>query len=489
MDEQQMSKSLTVPQPYQHVMRHVKERPNEIALATADTQVTYADLYGQSKQIAGYLRVLGIKPGQLVATLVPPTLTFILRQALLHEAAISCAWPQHTTPDPELGIDWLLTTVPVEGFPAEKTIMVNNAWLARANSYGTDSEPNMFPDNDAIIHLIFSSGTTGRPKAIPFSINTIERRSNVAHGYWMSQKPFMCILPQASVSGFQTAYANLVNGEPYLRPGSPAENAAIMRKYRVASVKASPAQLKDLVDYLRANPKINLSLKLVQSAGSYLPPKLAADIRETTGAEIHNLYGSSEAGTVSIRVGSSEEAADTGKVVPEATVQIVDEDDNPLPITIPGIVRYKRPFQSTEYFRNPEATAQSFRDGWFYPGDTGWLTEDGHLWLSGRTSELINAGGTKIDPASVDAYLIGQKEIEDAAGFGYEDESGFVKFGIAIVPRKKRIDLEEIRKRFNAAFQFKAPDEFFIVETIPRNPSGKVIRRDLATAYQKALQK
>lgn len=484
-----MSKSLTVPQPYQHVMRNVKERPNEIALATADTQVTYSDLFGQSKRIAAYLRVLGVKPGQLVATLVPPTLTFILRQALLHEAAISCAWPQHTQPDPELGIDWLITTVPVEGFSPEKTILVNNAWLARANAFSVTDEPNMFPDNDAVIHLIFSSGTTGRPKAIPFSIATIERRSNVAHGYWMSEKPFMCILPQASVSGFQTAYANLVNSEPYLRPGSPAENVAIMNRYRVASVKASPAQLKDMVDYLRANPKVRLSLKLVQSAGSYLPPKLAADLRELTGAEIHNLYGSSEAGTVAIRVGSSEEAADAGKVVPEATVQIVDEDDRQVPVNIPGIVRYKRPFQSTEYFRNPEATESSFRDGWFYPGDTGWLTEDGHLWLSGRTSELINAGGTKIDPASVDAYLIGQREVEDAAGFGYEDESGMTKFGIAIVPRKKRSDLDDVRKRFNAAFPFKAPDEFFIVESIPRNPSGKVIRRDLASAFLKHLQK
>lgn len=489
MENQAMSKSLTVPQPYQHVMRNFKENPNGIALATAETQVTYSDLLGQSKQIAGYLRALGIKPGHLVATLVPPTLTFIIRQALYHEAAISCSWPQNTEPDPRLGIDWLLTTVPVEGFPAEKTIMVNNAWLARANSYGIDIEPNIYEDFDALVHLVFSSGTTGRPKAIPFSITTIERRSNFAHGYWMSQKPFFNILPQASGAGLQTAYANIVNGEPYLRPGSPSENAAIIRKHKVSSIKASPAQLKELVDFLKANPKAGIQLDLIQSAGSYLPPSLAHELEQMTGAEIRNLYGSSEAGTVSIRVGSSEEPADTGKVVAEATVQIVDEDDRSVPVNVPGVVRYKRPFMVSEYYKNPEETERTYRDGWFYPGDTGWLTTDGHLWLSGRTSELINAGGSKIDPASVDAYLVGQREVEDAAGFGFEDELGVTRLGIAIVPRKKRSDLEDVRKRFNAAFPFRAPDEFFIVESIPRNPAGKVIRRDLANAYLRSLKK
>lgn len=134
---------------------------------------------------------------------------------------------------------------------------------------------------------------------------------------------------------------------------------------------------------------------------------------------------------------------------------------------------------ATEYVGNPEATAQSFRQGWFYPGDFGVLSTDSTLTLQGRQSELLNAGGVKIDPTRLDLFAVAQDGVDDACSFAYEDRFGLLHIGLALVA-PGALDVKAFIALCAAEFGGAAPQLLSRVESIPRNGMGKPLRAVLA---------
>jgi long-chain acyl-CoA synthetase len=205
---------------------------------------------------------------------------------------------------------------------------------------------------------------------------------------------------------------------------------------------------------------------------------VARAARAATGAEIHNLYGSTETGTVTRRPYDSDDPYDAGEITPGTDVEIVDGDDRPLPAGEVGLIRYRRHLQATEYHDDPVSSELAFRDGWFYPGDLGSL--DGQrLRLAGRASEIVNAGGVKIDPSRVDAIAIEQPGVLDAAGFATLDEMGMTQFALAVVTGEG-FDPAMLTSTLTEVFGWARPSILVKVDAIPRNAMGKPLRRDLA---------
>jgi acyl-CoA synthetase (AMP-forming)/AMP-acid ligase II len=173
---------------------------------------------------------------------------------------------------------------------------------------------------------------------------------------------------------------------------------------------------------------------------------------------------------------------------PEARVEIVNEGHEPLPQGKEGLVRIRTPDMVREYYKNPEATAQSFRDGWFYPGDRGRLMRDGLLVLAGRDSELINRGGVKIDPVSIDQFLGDYQGISDAAVFGLENRMGIEDIGAAIVAAEN-FDMRALQQALLETFgKARSPSVYFKVQHIPRNEMGKVMRAHMSKRFAAILQ-
>lgn len=246
--------------------------------------------------------------------------------------------------------------------------------------------------------------------------------------------------------------------------------------------QARSAQIAALVDALATEGTKVPALRVIQFAGSILPSPVAAAARRITGAEIHNLYGSTETGTVATRYEDSDDPFDAGHVADGAEIRIVDGDGRPVPAGTTGTIQYRRPFQATEYFRDPEATARAFRDGWFLPGDLGTLSADGRLRLEGRASEIVNAGGVKIDPARLDAAVAGLPGIRDAAGFAVVNRLGLTEIALAVVPGAG-FDAEALVRRLRANLGSAAPTVLFTVDAIPRNRLGKPLRHEIAARY------
>ena len=135
------------------------------------------------------------------------------------------------------------------------------------------------------------------------------------------------------------------------------------------------------------------------------------------------------------------------------------------------------------YLGNAEASARAFKDGWFYPGDLGFIRPDGGLSLAGRDSEILNAGGVKVDPNRLDHFALTIPGVRDASSFEYETSSGVPAVGIALVADDD-IDVNGLLADLKAEFSTAAPSLVARVDAIPRTRNGKPLRRQLAEEHQ-----
>jgi len=468
--------------PYSPVVTWATTRPTELAIVASGTELTWAEANDTAVRLAHHLREQGVQSGDVVAVALPALLETLVILALLHEGAVSCTLPNTDIAegDGALSFDWLITvpsTTALTTQGARRTIVIDDAWLSDVARASARPDPRGFTSGDDLCRIVFSSGTTGTPKGVPFTVDTIGYRTRSARHYWMPLRPFMCLLPVNTVSGFQTFYASFSVGDCYRAPGSAADNLRVLADHQVRSIKASPMQLSELLTEAQRVGTTLPHLSIIQSAGSPLPTGLARGLEQHFEADVVNLYGSSESGTVAIRRGAGDDAQIAGTIVDDVEVQIVDENDHVLPDGEVGLVRITRPHQPTGYVVADDASRAAFRDGWFYPGDRGSVRA-GTLVLHGRASELINAAGVKIDPARVEAQALVFSGIQDAAGCSVPGAHGVDEFALAFVG-DVGVDVAALSASLRAAFGDSAPTLYVRVAALPRTATGKIRRHEL----------
>jgi acyl-CoA synthetase (AMP-forming)/AMP-acid ligase II len=172
-----------------------------------------------------------------------------------------------------------------------------------------------------------------------------------------------------------------------------------------------------------------------------------------------------------------------GTVGLSAEVSIIDEKGRHLQANAPGEVVVRGPNVMRGYRNNPEANAGAFIDGWFRTGDIGAIDNDGYLALSGRIKDLINRGGEKISPAEVEAVLLEDPAVAEAAVFGVPDPKYGEEVSAAVVLRGAATE-EELQMfcRLRLA-DFKVPKQIHLVSAMPTNAMGKVKRRELTALF------
>jgi acyl-coenzyme A synthetase/AMP-(fatty) acid ligase len=283
--------------------------------------------------------------------------------------------------------------------------------------------------------------------------------------------------------GWWPWYASVLTQRTYIKPSTPDNNLRLLRRMSVDSVMGSVAQLSDIVTLLRHTNTTLPEISVVQSTGSQLSRSLHAEIKELTGATIMNAYGSTEVGPTTLRTDDENEPSYMGEILPGAVVEIVDpETDTPLPEGNTGLIRVRRHTMVDGYYRDDEATARSWRDGWFYSGDHGHLAGN-RLYIDGRTEEIINIGGVKIDPASIDTHFASNPELTDHAAFGIIDDVGIERVALAYVSAEPANDSELLDKAL-PILRGSTPALLWRVDRIPRNEMGKALRRELGDAYR-----
>jgi fatty-acyl-CoA synthase len=367
-------------------------------------------------------------------------------------------------------------------------------WRAWAEESGDDTldaliesgDPSAPPKPDKSARItILTSGTTGTPKGAPRE----EPRTLGIIGSLLSKVPFrarevteLCA-PMFHALGFAQAMVAIGLGSTLVirRRFDPKETLESVEQHRATAMVMVPVMLQRTlelgVDEIKSHD--TSSLRIIFLSGSQLPAEAARRAMEAFGPVIYNLYGSTEIAyaTIATPEDLQAEASSVGKVVRGSVVKIFDEDGNELPTGDSGRIFVGNLSQFEGY---TGGGSKETLEGLMSSGDMGHFDEEGRLFIDGRDDEMIVSGGENVFPAEVEELLSGHEQIEEAAAVGVDDEKFGQRLKVFVVKRDGGLSEDEVKKyvKENLA-NYKVPREVVFVDELPRNATGKVIKREL----------
>jgi fatty-acyl-CoA synthase len=335
--------------------------------------------------------------------------------------------------------------------------------------------------------IILTSGTTGSPKGAPRS----EPKSLAPVGGLLSKVPFrarevteLCA-PMFHALGFSGMILSVALGSTLVlrRKFNPEATLDSLERNRPTAMVVVPVMLQRILDLgdEAFDGRDFSSLKIIFVSGSALGPELAKRTMKRFGPVVYNLYGSTEIAYATIATPDDLEAdpGTVGKVVRGAVVKVVGEDGTELPPGDTGRIFVGNSIQF-EGYTGGESKEQL--EGLMSSGDVGHFDDDGRLFIDGRDDEMIVSGGENVFPAEVEELLASHESIEEAAAIGVEDEKFGQRLKAFVVLRDgAQLSEDEIKAyvRENLA-RYKSPREVVFLDELPRNPTGKVLKRELA---------
>jgi acyl-CoA synthetase (AMP-forming)/AMP-acid ligase II len=339
--------------------------------------------------------------------------------------------------------------------------------------------------SEDLADILYTSGTTGRPKGVAVRhsngsmIGAVE--PNWTGAGWLHASPLFTFAGIALVYtpmklGLQVIYQPRFDAERWLR---------VVEDERPMAVFLVPTMAHLLIDNPRFADADLSSVQMCSVGSAPLAPYVVERLQEKMpDALVSNNYGMTEAGSAYCVMPKGEAVkrpGSVGQIAPPAVVRIVDEHDQPLPADEVGEVRLQMPGRQREYFEDPEATAEMWRDGWLVTGDLGKLDPDGYLYIVGRSKDVIIRGGNNVHATDVEHALVQHEAIKEVAVVGAphpvlgEDVVAFV-----VLHPGARADTEELRAfGLEHLADYKVPRQFIFIDELPRNPTGKVVKPEL----------
>lgn len=340
---------------------------------------------------------------------------------------------------------------------------------------------------DDLAVIMYTSGTTGHPKGVMLTHgNLLFNAENSAKAVDLRDGDVSIQgLPQAHLFGLASSITgSLFKVKGVLLRWFTAEGFfEAVKTHRANSSGVVPTMLT----YMLAHPQFDdvdwSSMRWVVCGAAPLPVEVAAEFEKRTGARVLEGYGLTETSpTVSVmRIEESSRPGSCGKPVPNVEVAILDDDDKPVATGETGEVCVKGPNVMKGYYKLPDVTADVMRNGWFHTGDMGHLDEDGYLYITERKKDLIIRGGFNIYPRDIEEVIYGHPAVQECAVVGVPDAAMGEEVVAYVVLRPGESATEDeimASCRENLA-KYKTPRHVRFVDTLPKNPVGKILKKDL----------
>lgn len=506
------------------VRRQSSKSPEQKAIWFENRETTFGQLDERSSQVANGLNSIGAKVQDRIAYLgknmdLYYELLFGCTKARMVLAGINTrlAPPeiQFILSDSESTV--LLVTADfygvIEGIidqcpNIQKIIAVDGGhdkWedYAQWRDSQSNSDPNLESELDDDVMQLYTSGTTGLPKGVCHTNRSFEGFFNLSAPMNWANYPngstVMNCMPLFHVAGVLTGLLALGNGARIviLRDIDPGLILRLIPEQKVEYAFWVPAVILMLTQVPGANETDFSSLKLVIYGASPIAEELilkAVDIMGTDFTQLYGLTETSGGGTYlqpELHDPSKGKLRSCGKPWEGAIVRCVDEDGNPVPTGEVGEITIKGPFLMKEYWKRKEATKESIKDGHFYTGDAGYFDEDGYLYVYDRVKDMIVSGGENVYPAEVENAIFSHPDVADVAVISVPSEKWgeAVKALIVCKPGTKPTESEIIAWSKERIAGYKCPKSVGYIDELPRNPSGKILRRFLREPYWEGHQR
>jgi long-chain acyl-CoA synthetase len=349
-------------------------------------------------------------------------------------------------------------------------------------------------ENDAFC-IAYTSGTTGKPKGV-----LISHRSRTLQFYTSSiewglgtGRRSIAVAPMYHGAGFLFGYTPVAMGGTVsmLRRWDPAELLDMVQRDKAQSIFLVPthaSMIKALGPEKLAEYDLS-SLDTIYFNAAALPVALKEWVMEFfAGVDIHELYGSTEGGIVSnLRPkDAARKAGSVGHPWFMTEVRVVDDEGNPVPTGTPGELFSRSPFLMNGYLNDPEATAAcTTDDGFLTCGDIVIVDDEGFISIVDRKKDMIISGGVNVYPRDVEEQIVVLDSVIEAAVIGAPDETwGEKVVAYAVLKPGQSLTLEELDAHLRDRLAgYKIPRELYILDALPRNASGKVVKTDLRDIY------
>ena len=475
-----------------------RRRPDAIALRQGSRALRYAELAGSARAVAARLADAGIGIDDRVALMLPNSIEWVqayygiqMAGAIPVPLNTLLAVPEaaRILADPQPGAVIGSTRYQTLGRLAEAAAQASPQAFALdldaplADAGGFEPRIDRQPGDTAVI--LYTSGTTGRPKGVELSHFNVFWNAQLFARDLLGLTPedrCLAVMPLSHVSGHTVALnAPLFAGAGVtLMERFDAE--AVLRtisRDRIGFFLGVPAMFWSLLDTPTPEGCDLSSLRGCTSGGQALPEDVHRGFEARFGVEIAEGYGLTEASpNITTNLFGSKKIGTVGRAVWGVELRIVDEHGAPLPAGRRGQVIARSPGVMKGYYRNPQATAAAVRGGWLHTGDIGWLDEQGYLTIVDRITEIIASGGYKIYPREVEEALYAHPDVLEAAVVGQPDPR-LGEIPVAwLAPRPGRSPGADALRAWCAerVSRYKLPRRFRFLTLLPKGATGKIDR-------------
>lgn len=488
--------------------RHAAERPHQVALRFEDRVTDYATFDAHATQIANGLLAMGLKKGDRVAYLGKNS-DWAVELALGTARAGMVLVP----------VIWRLAPAEVDGiladsgaavlfvdpafarpFPAAQVVVMDEGF-GRWRDAQPDTPPPVTVTEDDIVLQLYTSGTTGAPKGVMLShANGIRQRQNQidANIEWLLADPgdtTIIAMPYGHIGGVGVALGAVNSGQELIIHAEYDAGAVMdaIAAHKVRRLFLVPAAIGLMLQHPKAATADFSSIETLSYGASPIPLPLLQRAVERMGCGFVQVYGMTETWGSIVALppedhlpGREHKMTAAGKALPGVELKIIDEEGNTLPPGEIGEVAIRSPNNTRGYWNKPEETAKALiGDGWLRTGDAGILDEEGYLFIQDRIKDMIITGAENVYPAEVESAIYGHPAVADVAVIGVPDPKWgeAVKAMVVLKPDAACDEASIITHARERIAGFKCPKSVEFIAELPRNPSGKILRRTLREPF------